>query len=124
MVADVDAATLGVVKRAAAHSSRPSSSGGYLGRQASGPGLQLPAGAELVLGDYVQTTFSCEDAEHQRYGYYADVDNNCQVFHVCNPVQLPTPKDKRAEPGTPIWPYYYYYFFFLDNLFISLITFA
>lgn len=101
LIAGVNSAILPrVVKRAAAHSARPVSVAEPLARQASGPGLKLPAGAELVLGDYVQTTFSCEDEEHQRYGYYADVDNNCQVFHVCNPVQLPTSKKAaRAEPG-------------------------
>lgn len=27
--------------------------------------------------------FSCDDLS---YGYYADVDNDCQIFHVCLPV--------------------------------------
>lgn len=30
----------------------------------------------------VQETFSCQGRD---YGYYADVGNNCQIFHVCNP---------------------------------------
>ena len=27
--------------------------------------------------------FSCDELS---YGYYADVDNDCQIFHVCLPV--------------------------------------
>lgn len=30
----------------------------------------------------IQESFSCEGRD---YGYYADVANNCQIFHVCNP---------------------------------------
>lgn len=30
----------------------------------------------------VQQVFSCEG---RIYGYYADVANNCQIFHVCAP---------------------------------------
>ncbi|GIY12240.1 chitin-binding type-2 domain-containing protein [Caerostris darwini] len=40
----------------------------------------LPDGAELIVGD-VRTTFVCSDN-----GYYADMDNNCQIFHVCHEV--------------------------------------
>ncbi|RWS31619.1 cuticular protein-like protein [Leptotrombidium deliense] len=44
----------------------------------------LPADAELIVGD-VKRTFTCEGL---KYGYYADIDNGCRVFHVCNPVTL------------------------------------
>ncbi|KAK4313398.1 hypothetical protein Pmani_015252 [Petrolisthes manimaculis] len=44
---------------------------------------QLPADAEFLLSAPIQTTFSCEDLP---YGYYADVDNDCHLFHVCFPV--------------------------------------
>ncbi|OQR74152.1 cuticular protein-like [Tropilaelaps mercedesae] len=44
---------------------------------------QLPDGAELLVGE-VRSTFQCPE----KYGYYADVDNDCRVFHVCNPVTL------------------------------------
>uniref|UniRef100_A0A0K2UYF0 Uncharacterized protein n=1 Tax=Lepeophtheirus salmonis TaxID=72036 RepID=A0A0K2UYF0_LEPSM len=37
---------------------------------------QLPADAEFTLDSQVSTSFSCDG---QAYGYYADVDNNCQV---------------------------------------------
>lgn len=43
--------------------------------------LHLPAGAELIIG-LVKTSFRCP----LQYGYYADVDNDCKIFHVCNPV--------------------------------------
>ena len=46
-------------------------------------GYQLPGGSEFLLRSNIQTTFTCDDLP---YGYYADVDNNCQLFHVCLPV--------------------------------------
>ncbi|EEC00993.1 cuticular protein, putative [Ixodes scapularis] len=45
---------------------------------------ELPDGAELLVGS-VKTSFTCP----AKNGYFADVDNNCQIFHVCNVV----PKD-------------------------------
>lgn len=45
---------------------------------------ELPADAELVVGSY-QTTFSCEGF---KYGYYADTDNECKIFHICHEVEL------------------------------------
>ncbi|KAF2346659.1 Chitin binding domain [Trinorchestia longiramus] len=46
---------------------------------------QLPAGMEdLFRGRSLIQTFSCEG---RRYGYYADTDNNCQIFHVCLPIE-------------------------------------
>ncbi|XP_066954994.1 U-scoloptoxin(01)-Cw1a-like [Macrobrachium rosenbergii] len=44
---------------------------------------ELPDGAETLLPGSLQTTFSCDS---RPYGYYADVDNGCQVFHVCVPI--------------------------------------
>ncbi|XP_067119897.1 U-scoloptoxin(01)-Cw1a-like [Centruroides vittatus] len=43
---------------------------------------KLPDGAELIVGN-IQTTFTCEG---YRYGYYADIDNNCKIFHVCQTI--------------------------------------
>ncbi|XP_068239867.1 uncharacterized protein [Palaemon carinicauda] len=43
--------------------------------------LNLPSGATLLLGD-ISTSFSCID---QPYGYYADQQNSCRVFHICYP---------------------------------------
>ena len=45
---------------------------------------QLPADAELNLFAPVVNSFICDGLP---YGYYADVDNNCQIFHVCMPLQ-------------------------------------
>lgn len=38
----------------------------------------LPAGAELLLGDIISSFHCIGD------GYYADVDNDCKIFHVCH----------------------------------------
>ncbi|XP_068239874.1 sericin-2-like [Palaemon carinicauda] len=43
--------------------------------------LNLPSGATLLLGD-ISTSFSCID---QPYGYYADQQNSCRIFHICYP---------------------------------------
>ncbi|XP_069973382.1 uncharacterized protein [Penaeus vannamei] len=43
--------------------------------------LNLPASASSLLGT-VSTAFSCDDLP---YGYYADRDNACRVYHVCYP---------------------------------------
>jgi len=43
--------------------------------------LNLPSGASALLGS-ITSSFSCLD---RPYGYYADQDNSCRVFHVCNP---------------------------------------
>ncbi|XP_074597547.1 uncharacterized protein LOC141852438 [Brevipalpus obovatus] len=50
-------------------------------RQASAE-LLLPDGVEFLLAAPLANTFRCEAA-----GYYADIDNNCQIFHICD-VQL------------------------------------
>ncbi|KAF8782757.1 uncharacterized protein LOC129962905 [Argiope bruennichi] len=39
---------------------------------------ELPDGAELIVGP-IRTTFVCSNE-----GYYADIDNNCQIFHICH----------------------------------------
>ncbi|XP_064467586.1 uncharacterized protein LOC135378461 [Ornithodoros turicata] len=42
---------------------------------------ELPDGVEFLVGS-VKTSFQCP----ARNGYFADVDNNCQIFHVCNTI--------------------------------------
>jgi len=44
----------------------------------------FPADAETLLKSQLQSNFKCEGKD---YGYYADVDNNCQVFHICLPIE-------------------------------------
>ncbi|CAL1290728.1 unnamed protein product, partial [Larinioides sclopetarius] len=39
---------------------------------------ELPDGADLIVGS-VRTSFICSNE-----GYYADIQNNCQIFHVCH----------------------------------------
>lgn len=47
--------------------------------------LNLPSGASFMLG-IISTTFSCLN---RPYGYYADPDIHCRVYHVCNPSLFP-----------------------------------
>merc|ERR1712228_971064 len=58
---------------------------GFVGRPTTRSGvfesLNLPSGASLLLGR-ISTSFSCYN---KPYGYYADEQNSCRVFHVCNP---------------------------------------
>ena len=42
----------------------------------------LPDGSDTLINN-LKTTFSCDN---RPYGYYADVDNDCKVFHVCQPI--------------------------------------
>ncbi|XP_037094779.1 vegetative cell wall protein gp1-like [Pollicipes pollicipes] len=44
---------------------------------------RLPGGSKTVLKDMPPSTFSCKD---RPYGYYADIQADCQVFHICTPV--------------------------------------
>ncbi|KAK8769344.1 hypothetical protein V5799_014194 [Amblyomma americanum] len=52
----------------------------FLRGQTRRAAYELPDGVEFVVGG-VQTTFQCE-----RGGYFADVSNNCQLFHICNEI--------------------------------------
>jgi len=44
--------------------------------------LTLPSNATSIRSD-ITDNFSCAN---KTYGYYADVENDCQIFHVCLPV--------------------------------------
>ena len=57
---------------------------GYMAQSPSDQSYQLPADGETLLYSPLSLAFSCEG---QEYGYYADVDNNCQVFHICLPLE-------------------------------------
>jgi len=48
---------------------------------------ELPDGADLIVGN-IRTTFKCPE----QYGYFADVDNECKIFHICHPVDYPDGK--------------------------------
>ena len=49
------------------------------------PQFDLPSGANDLIKELpVNESFSCEERE---YGYYGDVANNCQLFHICLPVE-------------------------------------
>jgi hypothetical protein len=47
----------------------------------------LPAGAAALLNGVYDDGFNC-DQQDGGYGYYADVNNACKIFHICNPVYL------------------------------------
>lgn len=53
--------------------------------------LTLPSNATSIRSD-ISDTFSCEG---RIYGYYADVDNDCQIFHVCLPVTYPDGREQQ-----------------------------
>ncbi|EFA06939.2 hypothetical protein TcasGA2_TC009890 [Tribolium castaneum] len=44
--------------------------------------LTLPSNATSIRLD-ISDSFSCDG---RAYGYYADVENDCQIFHVCLPI--------------------------------------
>lgn len=44
--------------------------------------LTLPSNATSIRAD-ISDSFSCDGRD---YGYYADVENDCQLFHVCLPI--------------------------------------
>jgi hypothetical protein len=46
----------------------------------------LPDGVDSYIGS-IKTNFVCTSG-----GYFADVDNNCQLFHVCVPQEFPDGK--------------------------------
>lgn len=56
----------------------------------------LPDGVEFYVGE-IRTTFTCPGN-----GYFADTDNNCQLFHICLTNTMPdgttvSPKTKRDD---------------------------
>ena len=46
--------------------------------------FEFSAGVEAILSSPISTSFACDGLP---YGYYADTDNNCEIFHVCLPIQ-------------------------------------
>jgi len=44
--------------------------------------LGLSSGATQRVSKDIVTTFTCQG---KKYGYYADIDNNCHIYHVCHP---------------------------------------
>lgn len=41
----------------------------------------MASGVEDVVGSYTRA-FTCEGRD---YGYYSDIGNNCQIYHICVP---------------------------------------
>lgn len=46
--------------------------------------FQFAMDTDLFLSSPLDLSFSCDG---RQYGYYADVSNNCQVFHICLPIE-------------------------------------
>lgn len=42
--------------------------------------MRLPSDSESIRSNIVDSEFSCDDRQP---GYYADIDNDCQIFHRC-----------------------------------------
>merc|ERR1719341_2878289 len=61
---------------------------------------RLPSNYTTIRADnLIRDTFSCNG---KIYGYYADVDNDCQIFHICLPYKtLPYPTLKKGETPPP-----------------------
>ncbi|XP_023214565.1 uncharacterized protein LOC111617518, partial [Centruroides sculpturatus] len=55
---------------------------------------ELPDGAHLLIGS-IRTNFFCD-----KDGYFADVENHCQIFHVCH-----TSFEEGKEPRTRQWSF-------------------
>ncbi|XP_055325050.1 uncharacterized protein LOC129579221 [Sitodiplosis mosellana] len=53
--------------------------------------LTLPSNATSIRSD-ITDNFSCRG---RSYGYYADVENDCQIFHVCLPVTYPDGQERQ-----------------------------
>lgn len=53
--------------------------------------LTLPSNATSIRSD-ITDNFSCAG---RSYGYYADVENDCQLFHVCLPVTYPDGQERQ-----------------------------
>eukprot|EP00095_Tigriopus_kingsejongensis_P007260 snap_masked-scaffold286_size222086-processed-gene-1.5 protein:Tk07260 transcript:snap_masked-scaffold286_size222086-processed-gene-1.5-mRNA-1 annotation:"cuticle protein" len=54
------------------------------GESPNNQAYNLPADGETLLAQPLALSFSCDSRE---YGYYADVSNNCQIFHICLPIE-------------------------------------
>lgn len=64
------------------------------------PPLELPSNATSIRAE-ITDTFSCEN---RGYGYYADVENECQIFHVCLPVMNADERKERTFRWSFICP--------------------
>ncbi|QQP52928.1 Uncharacterized protein FKW44_005226, partial [Caligus rogercresseyi] len=68
------------------------------------PVTETPTDTTLMLTTTANTSFTCDG---NPYGYYADVDNNCQIFHICLPIeddlgQVIQTAQCNNSPSTPI----------------------
>ncbi|XP_003740819.1 uncharacterized protein LOC100898776 [Galendromus occidentalis] len=71
----------------------------------------LPDGADLIVGPYT-TNFRCPET----YGFFADVENNCRLFHLCHPL----PRDNGNSHAVPIQVQHYTFFCGNETIFDQL----
>merc|ERR1719378_1112371 len=60
----------------------------------------LPASAADLLDAPYDYGFNC-DQQDAGYGYYADVNNGCKVFHICVPIYDNEGALTRSQHGAP-----------------------
>jgi len=79
--------------------SAPSNAHLYAARDNFGNSLvgRLPDNYTLIRDhSKIVDSFSCDG---RIYGYYADMDNDCQIFHICYPLaKIPYPQSKDMAP--------------------------
>eukprot|EP00095_Tigriopus_kingsejongensis_P006530 maker-scaffold3252_size9516-snap-gene-0.3 protein:Tk06530 transcript:maker-scaffold3252_size9516-snap-gene-0.3-mRNA-1 annotation:"cuticle protein" len=54
------------------------------GESPNNQAYNLPADGETLLAQALSLSFCCDSRE---YGYYAFVSKNCQIFHICLPIE-------------------------------------
>jgi hypothetical protein len=47
-------------------------------------GYEFPDAVEDIISEPIAEEFTCLD---RPYGYYADINNNCEIFHICLPIE-------------------------------------
>ncbi|XP_043675160.1 uncharacterized protein LOC122632449 isoform X1 [Vespula pensylvanica] len=82
-------------------------------------GLQLPDNATLIR-DNIVDTFSCKE---RIYGYYADMENDCQIFHVCLPQTRNVAKWSFICPSETVFNQVFIFTLFLSSYFFVIIFF-
>ncbi|XP_047738012.1 U-scoloptoxin(01)-Cw1a-like isoform X3 [Hyalella azteca] len=58
--------------------------------------FELPSNATVIVGR-INHGFDCSG---RKFGYYADDQNNCQIFHVCMPYE-----DSEGAPQLRMWSF-------------------
>ncbi|XP_018009197.1 U-scoloptoxin(01)-Er1a isoform X1 [Hyalella azteca] len=65
-------------------------------RDSTPDNYELPSNASVVVGG-INYGFDCAG---RNFGYYADLNNNCQIFHICMPYE-----DAEGVPQMRMWSF-------------------